>query len=217
MSGKVQIWGMGGSTCTQRVLMTCIENGADFEIKTVDLRKGEHKQKDHLAKQPFGQIPVLQDGDYLVYESRAIARYVNDTRGNKLVPSDAKKRGIMDQWISLEQGTITPEVSGIVAQRIFAPMFGGKTDEAQVTKHSEKAKQGLDIMDAHLAKNEYLAGDQFTLADIFFMPYFGMLFATPEKTLFESRPNIMAWWKRVSSRPSWSKTQTFNEFTKPAQ
>jgi glutathione S-transferase len=203
---------MGGSTCTQRVLMTAIENDADFEIKTVDLRKGEHKQPAHLARQPFGQIPALQDGDYTVYESRAIARYVNETRGGKLTPKDAKKRGIMEQWISLEQGTITPEVSGIVAQRIFAPMFGGKTDEEQVKKHAEKAKTGLDIMDKHLASNEYLAGDAFTLADVYFMPYFAMLYATPEKTLFESRANITAWWKRVSSRPSWAKVQTYNEF-----
>jgi glutathione S-transferase len=109
-SDRVQIYGMGGSTCTQRVLMTAIENGAEFEIKTVDLRKGEHKQPAHLARQPFGQIPAVEDDGFVVYESRAIARYINDTRGNKLVPSDPKKRALMEQWISLEQGTITPEV-----------------------------------------------------------------------------------------------------------
>lgn len=207
---------MGGSTCTQRVLMSAIENGADFEIVTVDLRKGEHKQPAHLARQPFGQIPVLKDGDFQVYESRAIARYVNETRGGKLTPADAHKRAIMEQWISLEQGTITPEISGIVGQRVFAPMFGGKCDEAQVAKHADKAKQGLDIMDAHLAKNQFLAGDAFSLADVYFMPYFAMALHTPEKTLLESRPNIAAWWGRVSSRPSWTKTQTYNEFAQKA-
>jgi len=211
---KLQIYGMGGSTCSQRVIMSVLENGADFELKTVDLRLGEHKQPAHLARQPFGQIPALQDGDFTVYESRAIARYVNATRGNKLVPADAKKAAIMEQWISLEQGTITPEVSGIVGQRIFAPMFGGKTDEAQVKKHEEKAKLGLDIMDAHLAKNQYLAGDAFSLADVYFMPYTALLLGTPEKTLIESRPNISAWWKRVSERPTWIKTQSYSEFNK---
>jgi len=214
MANKLAIYGMGGSTCTQRVLMTCVENGADFEIKTVDLRKGEHKQPAHLARQPFGQIPALDDNGFIVYESRAIARYVDETRGHKLTPKDPKKRALMEQWISLEQGTITPEVSGIVGQRVFAPMFGGKTDEAQVKKHEEKAKQGLDVMDKHLGQNDYLVGDSFSLADIFFMPYFALLFATPEKHLFESRPNIMAWWKRVSSRPSWTQVQTLNEFAR---
>jgi len=209
---KLQIFGMGGSTCTQRVIMTSLENNAEFEINTVDLRKGEHKQPAHLARQPFGQIPALQDGDLTVYESRAIARYINEARGNKLVPSDVKKKAIMEQWCSLEQGTITPEISGIVGQRVFAPMFGGKPNEEAVQKHVEKAKLGLDVLDKHLSTNQYVAGDQFTLADVFFMPYFNLLFATPEKTLFESRPNIMAWWKRVSERPTWAKTQTYNEF-----
>jgi glutathione S-transferase len=203
---------MGGSTCTQRVLVTAIENGAEFKINLVDLRKGEHKQPAHLARQPFGQIPALEDNGATLYESRAMARYVNDTRGNKLIPSDPKARGLMEQWISLEQGTITPEISGIVGQRVFAPMFGGAADEAIVAKHAATAVAGLDIMDAHLAKNQYLAGATFSLADVFFMPYFALAFYTPEKTLLESRPHIAAWWKRVSERPSWIQAQTYNEF-----
>ena len=178
----------------------------------MDLRKGEHKQPAHLARQPFGQIPALVDGDLTLYESRAIARHVDATRGGKLTPGDAKQRAIMEQWLSLEQGTVTPEISGIVAQRVFAPMFGGKTDEAAVARHAEKAKQGLDVMDAHLAKNEYLAGAQFSLADAFFMPYFALALHTPEATLLTGRPNIDAWWKRVSARPSWTKAQELNEF-----
>jgi glutathione S-transferase len=50
---------MGGSTCTQRVLMAAIENNADFDIQTVDLRKGEHKTPAHLARQPFGELQSM--------------------------------------------------------------------------------------------------------------------------------------------------------------
>ena len=98
-----------------------------------------------------------------MYESRAIARYINDTRGNKLVPADAKSRALGEQWISLEQGSITPTVSPIVSQRIFVPMFGGKCDDAKVAEHAEKAKQGLDILDKHLSTHQYLAGSTFSL------------------------------------------------------
>jgi glutathione S-transferase len=93
-----------------------------------------------------------------------------------------------------------------------AVRFGGKADESQVAKHAEKAKQGLDVMDAHLSKNQYLVGDQFSLADVFFMPYFALALHTPEATLLTSRPHIAAWWKRVAERASWIKTQTYNEF-----
>ena len=108
------------------------------------------------------------------------------------------------------------QISGIVGQRVFAPMFGGKTDEAQVAKHVEKSKLGLDILDKHLSTHQYLAGEQFTLADIYFMPYFALCLVTPEATLLTGRPNIAAWWKRVSERPSWVQTQTYNEFAKKA-
>ena len=182
--------------------------------QTVDLRKGEHKQPAHLARQPFGQVPALEDGDFSLYESRAIARYVNDTRGGKLTPVDPKKRALMEQWISLEQGTITPEFATIVFQRVFAPKFGMTTDEAAVKAAADKVAQGLDIMDAHLGKNEYLAGEQFTIADVFFIPYFALTLYTPEATLITSRPNIDAWFKKITARPSWAKVQTYNEFAK---
>jgi len=67
----------------------------------------------------LGHIPVLQEGDFTLYESRAIARYINDTRGNKLMPTDAKARAIVEQWISIEQSTITPDIAGICIQRCF--------------------------------------------------------------------------------------------------
>jgi len=205
---------MGGATCTQRIIVSALENNAEFNINLVDLRKGEHKQPAHLKRQPFGVIPALEDGAFSLYESRAITRYVNDTRGNKLTPSDPQARALMEQWISLEQGTFNPEISGIAGQRIFAPMFGGKADEAVVAKHVEKAAPAFDILDAHLAKNEYLAGSQFTLADVFFLPYLQLVAFTPEKTLIESRPNVAAWFKRITERPSWQKTLTYSEFNK---
>ena len=159
-------------------------------------------------------MPALEDGDFKLYESRAIARYVNETRGGKLTPSDPKKRAVMEQWISLEQGTITPEFATIVFQRVFAPKFGMTTDEAAVKAAADKAALGLDVLEAHLAKNEYLAGDEFSLADVFFIPYFALTLYTPEATLITSRPHIDAWFKKITARPSWAKVQTYNEFAK---
>lgn len=98
----------------------------------------------------------------------------------------------------------------------FYFFLGGKTDDAKTAVHAANAVKGLDVMDAHLAKNQYLAGSEFSLADIFFMPYFAMAFYTPEKNLLESRPNIMAWWARVTARPTWARVQALNEFNQKA-
>ncbi|CAF1320572.1 unnamed protein product [Didymodactylos carnosus] len=83
-------------------------------------------------------------------------------------------------------------------------MRGGQTDENKVKEHYNALKEPLDILNNNLANKEYIAGP-FTLVDIFFTPYINMLLQLPEKDLIESRPNIAAWWKRVSSRPAFKK------------
>lgn len=74
----LKLHGAPYSTCTQRVLFAVYELGLDVILVLVDLRKGEHKLPAHLEKQPFGQIPYLEDGDVIIYESRAIIRYLNE-------------------------------------------------------------------------------------------------------------------------------------------
>jgi glutathione S-transferase len=81
---------MCGSACCQRVLMTALEVEAEYNMNIVNLMEGVHKQPDFLAKQPFGVIPALVDGDLTVYESRAIGRYINDARGSKVGAVDLR-------------------------------------------------------------------------------------------------------------------------------
>ena len=77
-------------------------------MNVVDFAKGEHKQEAHLRRQPFGRIPAIDDDGFELFESRAIARYLDEKAGGKLVPRDAKARAQMEQWISIE----TSEFSG---------------------------------------------------------------------------------------------------------
>jgi glutathione S-transferase len=89
------------------------DSSAEFDLQFVNLQKGEHKQPAHLARQPFGLVPAIDANGFLLYESRAIMRYINDTRGNKLVPADPKAKAMMEQWLSLEQGTFSPDVGSV--------------------------------------------------------------------------------------------------------
>ncbi len=73
----IKLYGMTMSTCTRRVRCVLEEMGLPYEIVLVDLRKDEHKQPAHLAIQPFGKVPVLEDIDGTkIFESRAIMRYL---------------------------------------------------------------------------------------------------------------------------------------------
>jgi glutathione S-transferase len=88
----LKLYGMREATCTQRVLTTLAEkNVEDFEFIKVDLFTGEQLQPSHLEKQPFGKVPVLDDDGFLVYESRAICKYLARKyagQGTELIPAE---------------------------------------------------------------------------------------------------------------------------------
>ncbi|KAJ6600868.1 thioredoxin-like protein [Mycena sp. CBHHK59/15] len=86
----LKFFGSPFSTCTQRVAAVLIEKKVPFEFVPIDMTKGAHKSAEHIAKQPFGQIP--DDDGYILYESRTICRYTVEDKypdqETKLVPSD---------------------------------------------------------------------------------------------------------------------------------
>lgn len=102
-TGSYKLLGHVGSTCSRTVIATLEEVGAKYEVETIDLSKGEHKSPAYLENnQPFGQIPVLFDGEYRLFESRAIIRYIATKHwADSIYPSDPFKRGLVEQWLSV--------------------------------------------------------------------------------------------------------------------
>jgi glutathione S-transferase len=200
----MKIFGNPISTCTRRVTATLHEKQAKFDFVTIDFAKGEHKGPENLARQPFGQIPSLTDGDFTLFESRAMIRYIDETvAGQSLTPKDPKGRALMEQWISVEMEQFNPGASSIVFQEVFTPMMGGKVDPAKAEEAKKKLAFVLPVLDKHLAKGPHFVGDQFTLADICYMPYTEYALNTSAKDLILGHANFAAWWKRVSQRSSW--------------
>ncbi|CAA9457882.1 MAG: hypothetical protein AVDCRST_MAG28-2659 [uncultured Rubrobacteraceae bacterium] len=200
----MKLYGHPGSTCTRKVLATLAEKGEEVEFVLVDLMGGEQKSLAHLARQPFGVVPVLEDGGFVLYESGAIVRYLDDRLpGARLVPADPRARAEMERWISVEHSYLAKPVSGILFQKVIAPMRGGRPDGAVVDEARAEAARVLDVVDAALAGRAYLAGDGFSLAEIGYLPVVESLFVAGEGELVASRENVAAWWDRVSGRPSW--------------
>jgi glutathione S-transferase len=194
------------STCTRKVLTTLTEKGHEAEFVLVDIMKGEHKLPEAMARQPFGVVPVLEDDGFVLYESRAIIRYLDEKlAGQSLTPADIKERATMEQWTSIEYSYMSPKAMVIVMNNLFGPMMGKSPDVDAVAKATEALEKTLDITDKHLAQNEFLAGKTFSLADITWLPYLQYLVAAKAGDLITSRANVGAWWKRVSTRPSWVK------------
>ncbi|KAF8434147.1 glutathione S-transferase [Boletus edulis BED1] len=203
----LKLYGYPSSTCTLRVAVVLKEKNVPFEFHMVDLAKGEHKAPGFVAQQPFGQVPYIDDDGLILFESRAIARYIATkyaSQGDALIPTDLKKLALFERAASIEAFNYDPFVSGLAWELKFKAWFGGKTDEAHVKALHDQLKAKLDAYEVILAKQKYLAGDEVTLADLFHLPYGSILLADDIKIdEFSSRPNVARWWKDITSRASW--------------
>jgi glutathione S-transferase len=200
------LFGNPMSTCTRKVLCLLAEKGAEFEFSVVDFGKGEHKQPAHLARQPFGQVPAIQHDDFALYESRAICRYLDEVLpGARLIPGDAQHRAVVEQWISVESANFTPHAMKIIYQLVLGPARGLTPDPKAVEAGRVALGHTITILEARLEKSPYLAGAEFTLADVCYLPYIEYLFACGQGDLITGHPAVGGWWGRCSARPSWAK------------
>jgi glutathione S-transferase len=197
----ITIYGNPMSTCTRKVLMTLAETSTPYEMVVIDFAKGQHKQETHLRHQPFGRIPALDDGGFEMFESRAMCRYINDRSNGKLVPSDVKGRARMEQWISIETSEFTPNAMKF----IYNYTFHRPQEPAVLEAAATALELTASVMEKQLTQTPFLAGPEFTLADVSFMPYLEYVMPTPAKEIFAKYPHTVSWWNRIAERPTWRK------------
>ncbi|KAG9443751.1 hypothetical protein H6P81_015091 [Aristolochia fimbriata] len=207
----IKIYGVPFSTCTARVVTVLNEKGVDYELVFVNLPNGEHKQPPFLELNPFGQIPVLEDGDLRLFETRAITKYLvykYKDQGTDLVGiDDPKKVALVNVWAEVEAQHFNGAVAEVVEELLIKPrVLRLPPDEAVVEKHAAKLESVLDVYEERLSKSKYLAGDFFSLADLHHIPYLHTLLRTPKAALVTGRPHVLKWWEDISSRPAWVKT-----------
>lgn len=202
----MKLYGHPWSINTRKTLMTFAEKGHDAELVLVMVPKGEHKRPDHVARHPFGKVPVLADGDFILYESRAINRYL-DRRldGPALVPESAQGGARVDQWINVADSYFVPHAHPLIVEALFRRYLGGEQNAAVMHAARDAMQPALDVADAWLASNAYFAGQAFSLADLHWMPYFEYLFQVGEGEHIGARKHLHAWWNRVSERATWQK------------
>ena len=205
----MKVYGHPGSTCTRKVLTTLAEKNHPFEFVTVDIMKGQGQSPEHLARQPWGQVPVLEEDDgWQMIESRAIIRHLDQTLpGASLTPSSPRERARMDEWMSIEQSNFTPGVMKILGQLMFARWRGEEPQMSIVEDGRTAVRKAVAVMERALGDREYIAAGSFSLADICFMPYVEYLFMCGEGGLITEHPNTSAWWTRISERASWQKVR----------
>uniref|UniRef100_A0A0D9V124 glutathione transferase n=1 Tax=Leersia perrieri TaxID=77586 RepID=A0A0D9V124_9ORYZ len=205
----VKVFGPAKSTGVARVLVCLEEVGTEYELVRVHLPTGEHKSPAHLARNPFGQVPAFQDGDLILFESRAIAKYVLRKSASELLrESNISESAMVDVWLEVESQTFDKAMSAITFQCLTLPIFmGGKPDKKIVEANLEKLKKALEVYEARLCSSRYLAGDFISLADLSHFPMAHYLLATPHASVLDAYPHVKSWIAGLLQRPSVRRTE----------
>jgi glutathione S-transferase len=168
--------------------------GLDADKIDVDLAAGAHKAPGFLAKNPFGQVPVLEDGDRVIADSNAILVYLalRHDRTGRWYPTDPDTAAEIQRWLSIAAG---PLAAGPATARLVT-VFGAQRDHA-AAKAIAHALFG--VLDRHLATRRFVAGDGPTIADVALYSY--TAHAPEGGVALTPYPHIVAWLARIEALP----------------
>lgn len=200
----MKLYSFPGSPNALRSLAVAYETGLAFDLIDLNMMGGENRSPEFLAINPNGKVPALVDGDFVVWESRAINAYLAALAPEKnLNPTDPKVRATVEQWSNWQAIHFGPALQGIAFERVQKKLFGmGEPDEAAIAGQLKTAADLLPILDAALADKSWIAGD-LSLADFAIATNF--ILRGPARLGIEAYPNVTAWIERVEALPSWQK------------
>lgn len=191
------------SSNARKAVMAAHELGLSPQLVHVDLAKGEQRQPELLALNPNGKVPVLVDGDFVLFESQAIMAYLADAApGQALYPTDLRSRAHINQWMFWSANHFGTAISMLNWERAVKAFLGlGPPDEAIVARGEGLFHDFAKVLDAHLADRTWICGDALSLADI--SVGCPLMVAVPASLPLEPYANVRAWFSRLSARDSW--------------
>jgi glutathione S-transferase len=200
------IHGIPGSPYLRSALLGLEEKGADYHLAAMQM--GDHKQPEYRALHPFGRIPVLDHGDFRLYETQAILRYLDDLFPSPaLQPKEAKRRARMNQLIGISDCYVFPQASARISfQRLMVPILGGTPDEAMIAGAKPDAANCVRAIESLMA-DAYLVGDEVSIADLMLAPHVFYLSITPEGREIMAGGKLQRWIERFQQRPSMRNTE----------
>jgi glutathione S-transferase len=176
-----------------KVRLFCALLGRELEIEPIDFMAGAHKASPLIDMNPFGEIPVLEDGEIVLRNSQAILVYLaRKYGGESWLPADPVEMARVVSWLMVAESEIA---RGPNDARLH-DKFGFPLD---IDKAREKAARILGILEAHLSKNDWLALDRATIADIACMPYVAL--GHEGGVPLDGYPAIRAWIGRIEALP----------------
>ena len=184
---------LSGNTYKVKLLLSLL--GLEYQWIAVDLLKGAHKQPEFLALNPFGQVPVLVDGEIVLADAQGILVYLaRQYGGEEWLPLEALPLARVMRWLSVTTGEVR---QGPESARLYY-LFNATT--INIDRTLQKADFILDQLDRHLSENrDWLECDRPTIADIAVFPYIAL--APDGKISLDPYPSVRAWIDRVKTLP----------------
>jgi glutathione S-transferase len=185
----------------RRVVSLMVEANLEYELRHVDMGKGEHRSAEYLAINPNHQVPTLIDGDIKIHESNAILRYLCVKHGlDTWYPKEPPVRAKVEQWLDWNQCRLSPTVVDIVLNSVF---LGSAGDKAAVERGLSRLPELSSILDAGLAGTQFLAGSRPTIADL---SVASSVFQLTFASITPTGRNTEDWLQRVSGLEGFRKS-----------
>lgn len=163
----------------------------------------------YLAMHPFKRVPVLVHDGFVLYETGAITRYVDETfPGPRLQPEAPRERARLTQIISIvDSYAYWPMVRQVFAHSVFRPRVGEPVDAAAIAQGLEGSARALGALEALAAGGEFLVGRQLSLADLHLAPMIDCFVAAPQSLgVIAGYPKLATWWRAMQRRASLAAT-----------
>jgi glutathione S-transferase len=193
-----------------KVLLAARLFGIDYELRLVDLTKGQQREPSFLAFNPNGRMPVLDDDGFVLWESNAIVEYLAAKTGGAWLPEDTRDRLALTKWLYWESNHWDPACSILVFEKLVKPFFGlGETSEAEVARGETMFHRLAGVLNGELEKHRYIAGNALTIADL----SIGAALSVAGRVNYplENYRAIQRWHADLEALPAWRKTRALQE------
>ena len=198
------IWGRQNSVNVQKVLWCLRELDLTYERIDAGMQYGRNREAEYLAMNPNGRIPTLVDGDYVLWESNSIMRYLcmAHGKGSPIYPESPQARAAVDRWLDWTLSTLQPVDRPVFWALVRTPVE--KRDMVAIQKDADAEAMVWRIVEAQLATRRFIEGDQFTIADIALGAY-ARRWLGVEGVTKPKLPNLDRWFAQFAARPGFVK------------
>jgi glutathione S-transferase len=198
--GQLKIWGRANSVNVQKVLWCLRELDLSYERIDAGMAFGRNTEADYLAINPNGRVPTLVDGDFVLWESNSVMRYLvlAYAPGSSIYPQAPKRRASVDRWLDWTLSTLQPVDRPVFWALVRTPV--AQRDMVAIQKDVDAEAVQWRIIDAQLSTQRFIEGDDFTIADIALGAYARRWFGV-EGVNKPRLPHLDRWFAQFASRP----------------